>query len=441
MEAKDVVPRQPRGGGKAKNDPAQGKNRQVLGDIGNLETLSIVEGKISRPITRGFRAQLLANVQLAAEKNKLPVVDDGVPAIRKGRVVKEAAEAQKKIPEKPNPDNVIVILSNEKEKVKPVEVQKKLLSEKPEADTLVLISPLEEEKVKPVGAGSSRKGSSRKVKTLTSILSARSKAACGITNKPQDLIVNIDAADVNDELAVVEYVDELYMFYKATEDESRVHDYMVSQPCINAKMRTILADWLIEVHSRYQLMPETLYLSINIIDRYLSMKTITRRELQLVGISSMLTACKYEEGYAPQVNDFVFLTDYAYGGVEIRVMEKAILEQLGWYLTVPTPYVFLVRYIKASVLPDQEMENMASFLAELGLIHYSTTVHYLPIHACCISCYREEQLMDCAKLLVRFHSAAAKSELKTGVYRKFISPSRGAVALFTPAKRLLGVST
>ncbi|KAI9193789.1 hypothetical protein LWI28_000179 [Acer negundo] len=463
MEAKDVVPRQPRGGGKAKKDPAQGKNRRVLGDIGNLETLSIVEGKISRPITRGFRAQLLANVQLAAEKNKLPVINDGVPAIRKGRVVKEVAEAQKKISEKPNPDNVIVILSNEKEKVKPLEAQKKLLSEKPEAETLVLISPLEEEKVKPVGAGSSRKGSSRKVKTLTSILSARSKAACGIANKPQDLIVNIDAADVNDELAVAEYVDELYMFYKATEDESRVHDYMVSQPCINSKMRTILADWLIEVHSRYQLMPETLYLSINILDRYLSMKTITRRELQLVGISSMLTACKYEEGYAPQVNDFVCLTDYAYGGVEIRVMEKAILEQLGWYLTVPTTYVFLVRYIKASVLPDQEMENMASFLAELGLIHYSTTVHYCQSMLAASAVYtarctlnkrpfwtetlehhtgyREDQLMDCAKLLVRFHSAAARDERKTGVYRKFISPSRGAVALFTPAKRLLGLST
>ena len=36
-------------------------------------------------------------------------------------------------------------------------------------------------------------------------------------------------------------------------------------------------------------------------------------------------------------------------------MEKAILEKLEWYLTVPTPYVFLVRYIKASVAPDLEV--------------------------------------------------------------------------------------
>lgn len=77
---------------------------------------------------------------------------------------------------------------------------------------------------------------------------------------------------------------------------------MVSQPNINAKMRTILVDWLIEVHNRFELMPETLYLTINIMDRYLSMKkSVSRRELQLVGIGSMLIACKYEEIWAPQV--------------------------------------------------------------------------------------------------------------------------------------------
>lgn len=56
-----------------------------------------------------------------------------------------------------------------------------------------------------------------------------------------------------------------------------------------------------------------------------------------------------------QVNDFVCISDYAYVGEQVLVMEKAILEKLEWHLTVPTPYVFLVRYIKASVLPNQEV--------------------------------------------------------------------------------------
>lgn len=88
---------------------------------------------------------------------------------------------------------------------------------------------------------------------------------------------------------------------------------MGSQPDLNAKMRSILVDWLIEVHRKFDLMPETLYLTVNIVDRFLSLKTVPRRELQLVGISSMLIACKYEEIWAPEVNYlfllFFFLND------------------------------------------------------------------------------------------------------------------------------------
>lgn len=85
------------------------------------------------------------------------------------------------------------------------------------------------------------------------------------------------------------------------QDENRVHEYMALQPEINAKMRSILVDWLIEVHHKFELMPETLYLTINLVDRFLSVKVVPRRELQLVGISSMLLASKYEEIWAPEV--------------------------------------------------------------------------------------------------------------------------------------------
>lgn len=139
--------------------------------------------------------------------------------------------------------------------------------------------------------------------------------------------------DADNHLAAVEYVEDVYNFYKLTEvytygdtsfcscvfclcsiplesymlymcliqDESRVNDYMEFQPELNHKMRAILVDWLIEVHRKFELMPESLYLTINILDRFLSMKTVPRRELQLVGISSMLIACKYEEIWAPEV--------------------------------------------------------------------------------------------------------------------------------------------
>jgi len=93
------------------------------------------------------------------------------------------------------------------------------------------------------------------------------------------------------------------------QEDGCVHDYMGSQPDINAKMRSILVDWLIEVHRKFELMPETLYLTLNIVDRFLSVKAVPRRELQLVGISSMLIASKYEEIWAPEVEFLLFYDD------------------------------------------------------------------------------------------------------------------------------------
>lgn len=56
-----------------------------------------------------------------------------------------------------------------------------------------------------------------------------------------------------------------------------------------------------------------------------------------------------------QVNDFVQISDKAYVREQVLGMEKAILGNLEWYLTVPTPYMFLTRYVKASVTPDSEV--------------------------------------------------------------------------------------
>lgn len=80
---------------------------------------------------------------------------------------------------------------------------------------------------------------------------------------------------------------------------------MDSQPEISEKMRAILIDWLIEVHQKFELNPETLYLTVNIVDRYLAVTTTSRRELQLVGMSAMLIASKYEEIWAPEVDQQV----------------------------------------------------------------------------------------------------------------------------------------
>ena len=97
---------------------------------------------------------------------------------------------------------------------------------------------------------------------------------------------------------------------------------------INSSMRAMLCDWLVEVHRKLDMLPETLFLSINLTDRYLSTTEIRRSKLQLVGVTAMVIASKYEEIYPPVVNDFVYFTDNAYTRDEILMMEKSILETL-----------------------------------------------------------------------------------------------------------------
>jgi hypothetical protein len=90
-------------------------------------------------------------------------------------------------------------------------------------------------------------------------------------------------------------------------------------------MRSILVDWLVEVHLKFKLVQESLYLTVNLIDRYLERRQIHRSKLQLVGVTAMLIACKYEEIYPPIVKDFVYITDNAYTKEEILDMERDML--------------------------------------------------------------------------------------------------------------------
>lgn len=96
---------------------------------------------------------------------------------------------------------------------------------------------------------------------------------------------------------------------------------------ITDKMRAILIDWLIEVHDKFELMNETLYLTVNLIDRFLSKQAVVRKKLQLVGLVALLLACKYEEVSVPIVEDLVVISDKAYTRNDVleMVMPSLIL--------------------------------------------------------------------------------------------------------------------
>lgn len=145
---------------------------------------------------------------------------------------------------------------------------------------------------------------------------------------------------------------------------------MSKQVDINQKMRSILVDWLVEVHHKFKLQPLTLWLCVNILDRYLEVSQNTlRSKLQLVGVTSFLIACKYEEIYPPEVKECVYITDYAYQREEILKTEFLILNALNYNIFVPTGYHFLNRYLNAIRAPERT-RYLALYYAERNLQEY-----------------------------------------------------------------------
>jgi len=209
---------------------------------------------------------------------------------------------------------------------------------------------------------------------------------------------DIDARDAHDPLSVTDYVEDMYKHFRSKEVLSSVDSmYMGSsdegkQPNINESMRCILVDWLIEVHYKFKLFPETLYLTVNILDRFLKeiKETVTKRDLQLVGVTALLVSAKYEEMYVPELRDLTYICDGAYTEAKILRMEEKILKTLNYNVTVPTPHTFLIRFLKAAHA-DKLMAQLACFLLDGTLLSLET-----------LTCnWRPSQLAAAAILLAR----------------------------------------
>ena len=135
-------------------------------------------------------------------------------------------------------------------------------------------------------------------------------------------------------------------------------------------MRAILIDWLVDVNVKFRLVPETLFMTVNLIDRYLSQRTVTRHKLQLVGVSSLLIACKYEEIYPPSLKEFVAICDKAYTSTQILEMEADILSVLKMELTHSSSLKFLDRYAQIAEV-EKKAYFFARYLIETVLLEYS----------------------------------------------------------------------
>ncbi|XP_076294533.1 protein mono-ADP-ribosyltransferase PARP16 [Lasioglossum baleicum] len=168
----------------------------------------------------------------------------------------------------------------------------------------------------------------------------------GLTQFAQK-VENVDQEDHKNPALVSIYIDEIYKYLRTLESKYCVKEGYLKGQEVTPKMRSILVDWLIEVHQHFCLLQETLYLTVAIIDRFLqAFHSIDKKRLQLVGITAMFIARKYEETVSPNIDNLVYITDDSYTKKEIFQMEVLIMKTLDYSLGRPLPLHFLRRYSK-----------------------------------------------------------------------------------------------
>ena len=206
-------------------------------------------------------------------------------------------------------------------------------------------------------------------------------------------VPNLDAEDFDDPLMVAEYVGEIFDYLKVLERATMPNpEYMDHQDHLEWHLRGVLVDWLIEVHTRFHLLPETIFLAINIIDRFLSARVVQLEKLQLVGITAMFIASKYEEVLSPHVSNFVHVADDGFTEDEILGAERFILQALNYDLSYPNPMNFLRRISKADNY-DIQTRTIGKYLLEISLLDHRF-MEYHPSHIAAASIYLARLILE-----------------------------------------------
>lgn len=206
-------------------------------------------------------------------------------------------------------------------------------------------------------------------------------------------VADLDAEDLNDPLMVAEYVVEIFDYLLVLEQATMPNPtYMEHQEHLEWHLRGVLIDWLIEVHTRFHLLPETLFLAVNIIDRFLSARVVELDKLQLVGITAMFIASKYEEVLSPHVQNFKHVADDGFSEEEILKAERFVLAALNYDLSYPNPMNFLRRISKADNY-DIQTRTLGKYLLEISLLDHRF-MKYNPSQVAAASMYLARLILE-----------------------------------------------
>ncbi|ORY68627.1 G2/mitotic-specific cyclin-B1 [Pseudomassariella vexata] len=172
-------------------------------------------------------------------------------------------------------------------------------------------------------------------------------------------------------LAGDEYLEDIMLHTRHMEDETLPDANLIDmQREIQWFMRPYLIDFLIEAHAAFALLPETLFLTVNLLDRYCSKRVVYKQHYQLVGCAALLIAAKYgdKKDRVPQINELNNMCCGLYDSGMFTQMEMHVLNTLEWAIGHPT-VDFFGQLIVAEESDDREVEHMAAYLSEIALYH------------------------------------------------------------------------
>ena len=204
-------------------------------------------------------------------------------------------------------------------------------------------------------------------------------------DEDEDKIKYFDTSKINNVQIPKEYLNTIY-YNLLKEEENEIkpmpdYTYMSRQNEINEKMRSILVDWIIEVHFKFGFTDETLFMTVSIIDRYLSVAQISRTNFQLLGITALMIACKHEEIDLPKINDFIYITDNAYVKEEVIKMEEMVLSKLNFSFLYPSPIKFF-EYLSLNFHFEKKHHMMGKYLMESFLLDVKNMKYKPSIISC-----------------------------------------------------------
>ncbi|KAI5283211.1 hypothetical protein KEM54_002318 [Ascosphaera aggregata] len=135
-------------------------------------------------------------------------------------------------------------------------------------------------------------------------------------------------------------------------------------------MRPYLLDFLIEAHTAFQLLPSTLFLTVNLLDRYCSKRIVYKKHYQLVGCAALLIAAKYgdKKDRVPTIRELKSMCCSLYNDDMFIQMEWHVLQTLGWTVGHPTVDAFLQIAVMDTPY-DPEAEHLALYILEISMFH------------------------------------------------------------------------